>query len=44
MLDIIEDWATEYKGWNVCRIDGTTKQEDRRQQMKDFNEKKGDDG
>lgn len=62
MLDVIEDWAEEYKGWPVyvfpcvksknalsiihtivhrCRIDGSTKQADRRQQMKDFNEKKG---
>jgi ATP-dependent DNA helicase len=29
-LDIIEDWAVDWKGWNICRIDGTTKQEDRR--------------
>jgi ATP-dependent DNA helicase len=38
MLDIIEDWAVDYKGLNVCRIDGSTHQEDRRSQMKDFNE------
>ncbi|GAA95992.1 uncharacterized protein L969DRAFT_96725 [Mixia osmundae IAM 14324] len=43
MLDIIEDWAAEYKGWKVCRIDGSTKQDDRRQQMKDFNEGTGPD-
>lgn len=38
MLDIIEDWATEYKGWNVCRIDGAVAQDDRRHQIKEFNE------
>lgn len=36
-LDIIEDWASVLRGYNVCRIDGTTKQEDRRAQIKDFN-------
>lgn len=30
-LDIIEDWAVEWKGWKICRIDGLTKQDDRRQ-------------
>jgi hypothetical protein len=43
MLDILEDWATEYKGWRICRIDGTTKQDDRRAQMKSFNEETGPD-
>lgn len=38
MLDVIEDWATLYKGWKVCRIDGNTSQESRRDQMKEFNE------
>ena len=42
-LDIIEDWAVDWKGWNICRIDGHTKQEDRRSQLKDFNENKGKD-
>lgn len=37
MLDVIQDWATIYKGFNICRIDGTTSQEDRRQQMHLFN-------
>lgn len=32
-----EDWATEYKGWNICRIDGSTSQERRREQMHEFN-------
>lgn len=44
MLDIIQDWAMEYKGWNICRIDGSTKQQDRRDQMKAFTEEKGKDG
>ena len=30
-LDIIEDWAVEWRGWPICRIDGHTKQEDRRE-------------
>ena len=37
MLDIIEDWATEVKGWDSCRIDGTTSPQDRREQMNRFN-------
>ena len=36
-LDILHDWATILHGWNVCRIDGAVKQDDRRQQIKDFN-------
>jgi len=43
MLDIIQDWATELMGWRVCRIDGVTRQESRREQMKDFNEGQGPD-
>jgi hypothetical protein len=31
MLDIIEDWAVEFKGWNICRIDGSTDQMTRRE-------------
>jgi len=42
MLDVVEDWATTYKGWNICRIDGSTSQESRREQMKLFNEGKSD--
>ena len=38
MLDIIEDWAVDYKNLNVYRIDGSTPQDMRRQQMKEFNE------
>ncbi|KAK8845307.1 hypothetical protein IAR55_006020 [Kwoniella newhampshirensis] len=37
MLDVIEDWATLYKGLKVCRIDGSTSQESRREQMHEFN-------
>lgn len=44
MLDIIQDWATDLKGWRVCRIDGGTSQEERRAQMKDFNQSTGPDG
>jgi len=32
-----EDWATSYKGWDICRIDGSTSQESRREQMQTFN-------
>ena len=44
ILDIIEAWAEEYKGIGTCRIDGTTSQESRRQQMKSFNEDSSDKG
>ncbi|RGB34090.1 SNF2 family N-terminal domain-containing protein [Rhizophagus diaphanus] len=37
MLDIIEEWATTFKGWNICRIDGCVSQDNRRQQIQDFN-------
>ncbi|KZW04148.1 hypothetical protein EXIGLDRAFT_737823 [Exidia glandulosa HHB12029] len=37
MLDIIEDWAVEYKHWDVCRIDGSTAPDARRAQMDRFN-------
>lgn len=37
-----EDWATVYKGWKVCRIDGSTPQESRREQMDEFNGGKDD--
>ncbi|XP_006456421.1 hypothetical protein AGABI2DRAFT_181051 [Agaricus bisporus var. bisporus H97] len=36
MLNIIEDWATDFMGWNICRIDGTTSPQRRRQQMNEF--------
>ncbi|KAI5921563.1 SNF2 family N-terminal domain-containing protein [Camillea tinctor] len=37
-LDILHDYCAELRHWNVCRIDGGVAQEDRRQQIKDFNE------
>ncbi|KAJ7108200.1 SNF2 family N-terminal domain-containing protein [Mycena epipterygia] len=36
MLDILEDWAVDMKGWQVCRIDGTTPPLERRDQMNLF--------
>lgn len=36
-LDILEDYARELRGWNVCRIDGSVAQDDRRQQIQEFN-------
>ncbi|KIK16725.1 hypothetical protein PISMIDRAFT_254481 [Pisolithus microcarpus 441] len=36
MLDIIETWATDLKGWNICRIDGKTDPLKRREQMNAF--------
>ncbi|KAF3942245.1 hypothetical protein ABW19_dt0202314 [Dactylella cylindrospora] len=36
-LDIIQEWATTLRGWNCCRIDGSVKQEDRRDMIKSFN-------
>lgn len=36
-LDFIEIWATAMRGWNVCRIDGSVKQDDRRKQIHAFN-------
>ncbi|KAF7986864.1 hypothetical protein HWV62_12596 [Athelia sp. TMB] len=36
MLDIIQDWAIEYKGWKLCRIDGSTPPLERREQMNQF--------
>lgn len=44
MLDIIEDWATEYKKIKICRIDGSTPQDRRRAQMAEFNEGGEEDG
>ncbi|KAI1291479.1 SNF2 family N-terminal domain-containing protein [Xylaria venustula] len=37
-LDILHDYCSELRKWNVCRIDGSVAQEDRRRQIKDFNE------
>ncbi|KAI8977792.1 SNF2 family N-terminal domain-containing protein [Trametes punicea] len=38
MLDIIEDWAVECKGWPVCRIDGSMDMESRREDIRRFQE------
>ncbi|PIL34554.1 hypothetical protein GSI_03332 [Ganoderma sinense ZZ0214-1] len=38
MLDIIEDWAVEHKGWPVCRIDGSMDMESRREDIRRFQE------
>ncbi|KAK9764296.1 putative ATPase [Basidiobolus ranarum] len=37
MLDIIEDWLMILKGWKCCRIDGSIHQEERREQIHEFN-------
>ncbi|KAI1498661.1 SNF2 family N-terminal domain-containing protein [Biscogniauxia marginata] len=37
-LDILHDYCAELRQWNVCRIDGSVAQDNRRQQIKDFNE------
>jgi ATP-dependent DNA helicase len=42
MLDILEDWATELKGWPICRLDGSVSQEDRRQQIEEFSDPKSE--
>lgn len=36
MLDIIEDWVTEIKGWDICRIDGSTPMATRRDEVERF--------
>ncbi|KAI5120994.1 hypothetical protein M0805_000455 [Coniferiporia weirii] len=36
MLDIIEAWAIEFKGWNLCRIDGKSSPMERRDEMARF--------
>ena len=43
LSDIQQDWAVEFKGWDICRIDGSTSQQDRRSQMDDFNNGTGED-
>ncbi|KAK2460488.1 hypothetical protein APHAL10511_007494 [Amanita phalloides] len=41
MLNIVEDWATDYMGWDVCRIDGTSSPMERRAEMERFQDKRG---
>ncbi|KKK20987.1 hypothetical protein ARAM_000623 [Aspergillus rambellii] len=36
-LDILQDWATQLRSWNCCRIDGAIGQADRQAQIKAFN-------
>lgn len=36
-LDLLEDYCTQLRDWPVCRIDGAVSQDDRRQQILDFN-------
>lgn len=38
MLDIIEDWLFSVKDYKYCRIDGNVGLEDRREEIKKFNE------
>ncbi|KAM5472326.1 putative ATPase [Microsporum audouinii] len=37
-LDILEDWATQLRSWNCCRIDGAIAQADRQEQINAFNQ------
>lgn len=30
---LLQDWATEFKGWRLCRIDGSTSASDRSEQV-----------
>ena len=36
-LDILEDYCSELRGWKVCRIDGGVSQDNRREQIQQFN-------
>ncbi len=36
-LDILEDYCSELRGWNICRIDGGVSQQSRREQIHEFN-------
>ena len=36
-LDILEDYCSELRGWNVCRIDGSVSQQSRGEQIQAFN-------
>lgn len=36
-LDLLETYATQLRGWNVCRIDGSVPQAERQAQIKAFN-------
>ncbi|KAF2101696.1 SWI/SNF chromatin remodeling complex component [Rhizodiscina lignyota] len=36
-LDLLESYATQLRGWNICRIDGSVPQSERQEQIKAFN-------
>lgn len=36
-LDLLQDWATQIRSWNCCRIDGAVSQADRQAQINAFN-------
>ncbi|KAJ3343455.1 hypothetical protein HDU93_008114 [Gonapodya sp. JEL0774] len=37
VLNILQEYCETYRGWTVCRLDGSTKLEDRKSQMNEFN-------
>ncbi|KAK6087523.1 iswi chromatin-remodeling complex atpase isw2 [Seiridium cupressi] len=37
-LDILHDYCADLRKWNVCRIDGSVAQADRREEIRSFNE------
>ncbi len=39
-LDILEDYCSELRGWDICRIDGGVSQQSRREQIHEFNHNK----
>jgi ATP-dependent DNA helicase len=41
---VLQDWATEFKGLKIYRIDGNTKQAERQRQMNEFNNAGEEDG
>lgn len=36
-LDLLQDWATQLRSWNCCRIDGAVSQVERQAQIRAFN-------
>lgn len=42
MIISLQDWATEFKQWPICRIDGSTSMTDRRDEVNTF-QTSGDD-
>ncbi|KAI9891451.1 MAG: hypothetical protein M1814_002770 [Vezdaea aestivalis] len=39
MLDLLEDWAVSLRKYNICRLDGSTAQVDRAEEIRRFNAK-----